>query len=260
MDLKLHNQTALVTGASTGIGLAIANLLAAEGANVVINSNDATELHAAIDQSPHRAKLTALVADLATADGVQQLTEQLPTVDLLINNLGIYQAQPFTQMTDQDWQLFMDINVNSGMRLARFYLPLMLEQNHGRIIFIASESGVNIPEEMIHYGVSKAAQIALANGLAKLTKGSRVTVNSILAGPTLTSGVKKFIHGLAEEWQIPDEAVAAEYFSKVRPGSLLNRFAMPEEVASIVVYLCSPLAGATNGAAIRVDGGTIQHV
>ncbi|MBW4519770.1 MAG: SDR family oxidoreductase [Scytolyngbya sp. HA4215-MV1] len=263
MDLQLTNKVALVSGSTAGIGLAIAATLAQEGATVILNGRTEARVNAAIDQikqtTPH-ANLQGMVADLGTSDGATALFEQVPEVDVLVNNLGIYGAQAFAEISDDEWMKFLEVNVMSGVRLSRYYLPKMLQKDWGRIIFISSESGVNIPAEMIHYGVTKTAQIALARGLAETTVGTNVTVNSVLPGPTRSEGVEDFIHGLAKEQNISPEQVEKEFFAKTRPSSLIQRFATTEEVAALVAYIASPRSSATNGAALRVDGGVVRSM
>ncbi|MBD2486506.1 SDR family NAD(P)-dependent oxidoreductase [Aulosira sp. FACHB-615] len=263
MDLKLDNKSALVSGSTTGIGFAIAQTLAQEGAAVIVNGRSEQRVTQAIDkikQTTPDAKVTGIVADLATPAGVEQVFAQVPQVDILINNLGIYEPKAFFEITDEDWLHILEVNVLSGVRLSRKYLQKMLAQNWGRVIFISSESGVQIPVEMIHYGVTKTAQISLARGLAELTVGTGVTVNSVLPGPTRSEGVEEFITQMGKEKGISASEVEAEFFQKVRPSSLIQRFATNEEVATLVAYLSSPLASATNGAAVRVDGGVIRSI
>jgi NAD(P)-dependent dehydrogenase (short-subunit alcohol dehydrogenase family) len=201
-----------------------------------------------------------VAADLGTKQGVELLTNKVGTGDILVNDLGIYEAKPFPEITDEDWLRFFEVNVLSGVRLSRFYLPTMLQKNWGRIVFISSESGVNIPVEMIHYGVTKTAQMALARGLAETTAGTGVTINSVLAGPTRSEGVEQFVEGLAKTQKTDAATVEKEFFRSVRPSSLLKRFATPEEVAAMVVYVCSQRASATNGAALPVDGGVVRSI
>lgn len=263
MDLQLTDKVALVSGSTAGIGLAIATTLAQEGATVVINGRTEERVNAAIDQikqTSSGAKLQGMVADLGTAEGADALFQQVPDVDILVNNLGIYGAKAFPEISDQEWLNFLEVNVISGVRLSRHYLPKMLQKNWGRIIFISSESGVNIPVEMIHYGVTKTAQIALARGLAEMTTGTNVTVNSVLPGPTRSEGVETFIQGLAADQNISPEQVEQEFFAKTRPSSLLQRFATVEEVAALVAFVASPQSSATNGAALRVDGGVVRSI
>ncbi|MEH2050410.1 SDR family NAD(P)-dependent oxidoreductase [Nostoc sp.] len=263
MDLKLHGKSALVSGSTAGIGLAIALGLAQEGASVIVNGRSeerVAQAIAKIKQSTPDAKVSGVVADTGTASGVEQLFEKVPHVDILINNLGIYEPKTFFDITDKDWLNIFEVNVLSGVRLSRQYLQKQLEQNWGRIIFISSESAIQIPVEMIHYGTTKTAQLAIARGLAEITVGTGVTVNSVLPGPTRSEGVEEFISQLAQERGISPTEVEAEFFQNVRPSSLIKRFATNEEVAAIVVYLSSPVASATNGAALRVDGGVIRSI
>ncbi len=256
MNLQLENKTALVTGSSKGIGFAIAQSLAAEGANVIVNGRSESSAQAAAKKIGGRAR--GIAADISSADGCAELVRQLPSIDILVNNAGIFEPKPFTEIPDADWERFFQVNVLSGVRLARAYLPGMLERNWGRIIFISSESGVQIPEEMIHYGMTKAAELALVNGIAQLTKGKSVTVNAVLPGPTASEGVTDFVGKLAADAKQSPAEFEKEFFRTMRPTSLLQRFAKVEEVAHLVTYLCSPLASATNGAAMRADGGVLR--
>jgi NAD(P)-dependent dehydrogenase (short-subunit alcohol dehydrogenase family) len=263
MDLQLTNKKALVTGSTAGIGFAIASLLAQEGASVVVNGRSQGRVDEAVQRirkEKKDAQVTGVAADLGTKEGVELLTGKLPAVDILVNNLGIFEAKPFAEISDEDWLRFFEVNVLSGVRLSRFYLPKMIQKNWGRIVLISSESGLNIPVEMIHYGVTKTAQIALARGLAEMTAGTAVTVNSVLPGPTRSEGVEQFVQDLAKGQGTQPATVEAEFFRKARPSSLLKRFATPEEVAAMVVYVCSPRASATNGAALRVDGGVVRSI
>lgn len=263
MDLQLTNKKVLVSGSTAGIGFAIASLFAKEGAAVVVNGRSEERVNSAvarIRQSTGNAEVIGVTADLGTKVGADLLTSKLPTVDILVNNLGIYEAKPFPEITDDDWLRFFEVNVLSGVRLSRFYLPEMLRKNWGRIVFISSESGINIPVEMIHYGVTKTAQIALARGLAETTAGTGVTVNSVLPGPTRSEGVEQFVTDMAKTQGTDKDTVEKEFFRSVRPSSLLKRFATPEEVAAMVAYVCSEAASATNGAALRVDGGVIRAI
>src|SRR5438132_10755030 len=263
MDLQLTGRTALVTGSTAGIGFAVASLLAQEGAAVVVNGRSQQRIEEAvrrIKQASKDAQVTGVATDLGTREGVDKLTKSLPTVDILVNNLGIFEPKPFPDITDEDWLRFFEVNVLSGARLSRFYLPQMLQKNWGRIVFVSSESGVNIPVEMVHYGVTKTAQIALARGVAETTAGTGVTVNSVLPGPTRSEGVERFVEDLAKGQGTDAARVEAEFFRTARPSSLLRRFATPEEVAAMVVYVCSPQASATNGSALRVDGGVVRSI
>jgi NAD(P)-dependent dehydrogenase (short-subunit alcohol dehydrogenase family) len=256
MNLQLDNRTALVTGSTKGIGFAIARSLAAEGANVFVNGRTKDSAEKAAEKIGPRVR--GVAADLSSAAGCSALLKELPTVDILVNNAGIFEPKPFTEIPDSDWERFYQMNVMSGVRLARAYLPSMLHRNWGRIVFISSESGVQIPEEMIHYGMTKAAQIALVNGLAQLTKSSQVTVNAVLPGPTASEGVTEFVGQLASVAKQTTAEFEQEFFRNVRPTSLLQRFANVDEVAHMVAFLCSPVASATNGAAVRVDGGVLR--
>ena len=263
MDLQLTNKKALVTGSTAGIGFAVASLLAQEGAAVVVNGRSQRRVAQAVQRirtERKNAQVTGIPADLGTKEGVNLLVRDVPVVDILVNNLGIFEPKPFSEITDEDWLRFFEVNVLSGARLSRFYLPQMLQKNWGRIVFISSESGVNIPVEMVHYGVTKTAQIALARGVAETTAGTGVTVNSVLPGPTRSEGVERFVEDLAKGQGTDAARVEAEFFRTARPSSLLRRFATPEEVAAMVVYVCSPQASATNGSALRVDGGVIRSV
>ena len=263
MNLQLGNKTALVTGSTAGIGFAIARALAAEGARVIINGRSekrVSEAIASIRQSHSEARLEPLAGDLATARGVAEAIQRFPALDILVNNLGVYEPKPFEQTTDEDWNAIIETNFMSGVRLSRHYLPAMKAANWGRILFIASESGVNIPVEMIHYGVTKTMQIALARGLAETTAGTGVTVNSILAGPTRSEGVEEFIAKMAQANGSTPEAVEKDFFRTARPSSLLQRFASVDEVAALVAFAASPLSSATNGAAWRVEGGLLRSI
>jgi NAD(P)-dependent dehydrogenase (short-subunit alcohol dehydrogenase family) len=263
MDLKLHGKSALVSGSTAGIGFAIALGLAQEGASVIINGRSEERVAQAIAKIKHStldANVSGVVADTGTASGVEKLFQEVPHVDILINNLGIYEPKTFFDITDKDWLNIFEVNVLSGVRLSRQYLQKQLEQNWGRIIFISSESGIQIPVEMIHYGTTKTAQLAIARGLAEMTVGTGVTVNYVLPGPTRSEGVEEFMTNLAQERGIDRAEIEAEFFQNVRPSSLIKRFATNEEVAAIVVYLSSPVASATNGAALRVDGGVIRSI
>jgi NAD(P)-dependent dehydrogenase (short-subunit alcohol dehydrogenase family) len=260
MDLQLAGKKALVSGSTAGIGLAIATMLAQEGAEVILNGRSEASVQQAIAGILEATgkRVSGFAGDLTQADVAQNLISAYPEIDVLINNLGIFEPKNFEDIPDADWQRFFDVNVLSGVRLARLYLPAMKQKDWGRIIFISSESGVQIPPEMIHYGMTKAAQIAVARGLAESLAGSRITVNSILPGPTRSRGVGDFVEALAQAENKSQEAFEQEFFEHVRPTSLLKRFASTEEVASLVTYIASPLSSATNGAALRVDGGVIK--
>jgi NAD(P)-dependent dehydrogenase (short-subunit alcohol dehydrogenase family) len=260
MDLNLKQKVALVTGSTAGIGHAIATSLAREGATVIVNGRT----QAAVDTAVAAMRLSTggdvlgFAGDLTLAAAADALVRAHPAVDILVNNLGIFEVKAFADITDADWRRFFDANVLSGARLARMYFPQMRERNWGRIIFISSESGYQIPAEMIHYGMTKAAQIAVARGLAETTVGTGVTVNTVLPGPTRSRGVGDFVVEMARAAGKTPETIEAEFFKTARPTSLLQRFATPEEVASLVTYVASPLSSATNGAALRVDGGVIK--
>jgi NAD(P)-dependent dehydrogenase (short-subunit alcohol dehydrogenase family) len=263
MNLKLDNKLAFVSGSTAGIGLAIAQSLAREGARVIINGRTEKRVQEAITVIRGRnptAQLEPLAGDLATAEGAADAIKKFPDVDILVNNLGVYVPQPFEKITDADWTSIIETNFLSGARLARHYLPLMKANNWGRIIFISSESGVNIPVEMIHYGVTKTMQISLARGLAQLTTGTSVTVNSVLAGPTRSEGVEEFIANMAKGQGKTPAQIEKEFFEKVRPTSLLQRFASIDEVAAMVTFVASPLSSATNGAALRAEGGVVNSI
>ena len=258
MDLKLAGKTALVTGSTAGIGFAIAAGLAQEGASVIINGRTESRVEEAVKKL--KGKVFGLALDLGTADGIRKAIEKYPEVDILINNLGIFEPKPFEDIPDEDWFRFFEVNVMSGVRLSRHYLPRMKQKNWGRIIFVSSESAVQIPSEMIQYGMTKTAQLAISRGLAETTVGTGVTVNTVLPGPTASEGVSEFVDKLAAKEGVDKKAFEKEFFSTMRPSSLLKRFATPEEVANIVTYLASPLSSATNGAAVRVDGGVVRSI
>ncbi|TGD78978.1 SDR family NAD(P)-dependent oxidoreductase [Hymenobacter wooponensis] len=262
MDLQLTGKVALITGSTGGIGLAIARGLAAEGAHIIITGRTEgriQEARATIQGAVPQANVRGVAVDFGKPEEVANLLREVANVDILINNVGIFDPKPFTEIPDEEWLRFFEVNVMSGVRLSRHYFPQMLANNWGRVIFISSESGLQIPEEMIHYGTTKTAQLAVARGLAELTKGTNVTVNSVLPGPTASEGVQEFIGKMAAEGKTSAEA-EHEFFRDARPSSLLQRFATTEEVANMVVYLSSPLALATNGASVRVDGGVIRSI
>ncbi len=262
MDLQLTNKTALVTGSTAGIGLAIAQRLAAEGAHLVLTGRTEerlAEAKAAILQRTPGAAVRGVAVDFGDVAQVDALLKAVPAVDILVNNVGIFEPKPFADIPDADWLRFFEVNVMSGVRLARQYFPQMLEQEWGRILFISSESALQIPAEMIHYGTTKTAQLAVARGLAELTKGTAVTVNSLLPGPTASEGVEEFLKKLAGEGKTRAEA-EHEFFRDARPSSLLQRFITVEEIADTAAHLVSPLAAATNGAAVRADGGVVRSI
>ena len=261
MDLQLKGKRVLVTGSTAGIGFAAARAFAMEGASVVINGRKQDRVDSAIAQIRKfqpSAELTGIATDVSNAAGCAKLIQTVPDVDVLVNNMGIFEPKPFEKIPDEDWLRFFEANVMSGVRLSRHYLPSMRRRNWGRILFVSSESGVQIPVEMIHYGMTKTAQIAIARGLAESVVGTGITVNSILPGPTRSEGVETFVAQVGGGGD--SAAFEAEFFKSVRPSSLLKRFATVEEVASTIVYLCSPLASATTGAAVRADGGVVRAI
>jgi NAD(P)-dependent dehydrogenase (short-subunit alcohol dehydrogenase family) len=260
MDLQLQGKLALVSGSTAGIGYAIAHTLAREGAAVIVNGRTQAAVEEAVARI--RAETSGTVhghaGDLSQADVAAEAVRRFPGIGILVNNLGIFEPKPFEEIPDEDWQHVFDVNVLSGVRLSRLVLPDMKRANWGRIIFISSESAVQIPTEMIHYGMSKTAQLAVARGLAESVAGTGITVNSVLPGPTKSRGVGEFVDGMARASKKTFDQLEAEFFEKVRPSSLIKRFALPQEVASLVAYVSSPLASATTGAALRVDGGVIR--
>lgn len=260
MDMQLKNRLALVTGSTAGIGLAIAQGLAAEGARVIVNGRTQEAVDQAVRSIAEATgnKPLGFAGDLSDAAQAEALVRAFPNVEILVNSLGIFEPKPFEEIPDEDWRRFFDVNVLSGVRLARMYLPAMRRADWGRIIFISSESGVQIPVEMVHYGVTKTALLGVSRGLAETVAGTGITVNSVLPGPTKSRGVTDFVDALAQGDEKTFEQVEKEFFENIRPTSLIKRFASPEEVASMVMYLASPLASATTGAALRVDGGVVK--
>lgn len=263
MDLELRDKKALITGSTAGIGFAIAESLAKEGAEVIVNGRfeESTSMAIAeLKQKSGNEKISGIAADFSKKEEIEQLIGQLPEVDILVNNVGIFNNVEFAEISDDEWFEMFEINVMSGVRLARHYLPKMLENNEGRIIFISSESALNIPTEMVHYGMSKTAQLSVSRGLARLTKGTKVTVNSVLPGPTESRGVEEMLAHQAKQFGKTKDEVEKEFFNEARPTSLIQRFADVEEVANMVTYIASPKSSATNGAALRVDGGVANYV
>lgn len=257
MDLQLRGKTAIVTGGSAGIGLAITKALAAEGVTVTVPGRSREKLDKALAGI---ANVKAIVADPGTAEGASALIQQIPDTDILINNLGIYEPKPFAEITDADWLKIFEVNVLSGVRLSRHYFPRMLQRNWGRVIFISSESGVMTPPEMIHYGVTKSSQLAISRGLAELTKGTAVTVNTILPGPTRSEGIVDFLKNVSSAPNPTPEQAEKEFFERHRSSSLLQRLIESEEIASLVTFIASPLSAATNGASLRAEGGLLRSI
>jgi NAD(P)-dependent dehydrogenase (short-subunit alcohol dehydrogenase family) len=263
MDLQLKGKRALVTGSTAGIGFAIAEALAKEGAAVIVNGRTKARVEGAVRKlraGSESAEIDALAADLGTATGVQQAITQFPDVDILINNLGAFQPKPFEEIPDEDWLRLFEVNVLSGVRLSRHYLPRMKAKNWGRIVFISSESALQIPVEMIHYGMTKTAQLSIARGLAETTTGTNVTVNAILPGPTASEGAVQFLDSLAASKQASRDQVEKDFFEHARPTSILKRFEEPEEIAALVAFVASPVSSAINGAALRIDGGVVRSI
>jgi NAD(P)-dependent dehydrogenase (short-subunit alcohol dehydrogenase family) len=260
MDLKLEGRLALVSGSTAGIGYAIARTLAQEGARVIVNGRTQAAVDAAVERmrSDTGGTVEGYAGDLSRAEAAEEVVRRHAGIEILVNNLGIFEPKAFEDIPDEDWMRFFDVNVLSGVRLARLVLPAMKRANWGRIVFISSESAVQIPTEMIHYGMSKTAQLAVSRGLAESVAGTGITVNSVLPGPTKSRGVGDFVQDMARADGKTFEQVEAEFFDKVRPTSLIKRFGTPQEVASLVAYVVSPLASATTGAALRVDGGVVK--
>ena len=259
MDLQLTGKTALVTGSTAGIGYAIAASLAREGATVVVNGRTQRRVDEAVDNLRRSGRhAQGVAADIGTREGAALAIERFPSLDILVNNLGIFEPKAFESIPDEDWFRFFEVNVMSGVRLSRHYLPRMKEAGWGRVVFVSSESALQIPAEMIHYGLTKTAQLALSRGLAETTAGTGVTVNAVLPGPTASEGVGEFVERLAQDQETDRAGVEREFFRTMRPSSLLRRFATPDEVAALVTFVCSPLSSATNGATLRVDGGVLR--
>ena len=263
MDLGLKGKTAVVSGSTAGIGFAIAAALAAEGAKVTVNGRTEARVNAALESIRQRVKnadLRGIPADLGAASGVEKFLQQVPQADIVVNNLGIFEPKPFLEIPDSDWLRFFEVNVLSGVRLSRHYLPGMLKKNWGRIIFISSESAQHIPAEMIHYGMTKTAQVAVARGLAESVAATGVTVNSILAGPTASEGANEFVDGMARQQGVTKAEIEKQFFASVRPTSLLKRFETTEEVAAVVAFVASAQSIAINGSAVRAEGGVIRSI
>jgi NAD(P)-dependent dehydrogenase (short-subunit alcohol dehydrogenase family) len=258
MDLQLKGKKAIVTGGSAGIGLAIARLLAEEGVEVTVPGRSVKKVNAAL--ASLRGAVRAVEADLGTVDGARKLIAEVPETDILVNNLGIYESKAFTDITDEDWLHYFEVNLLGGIRLARHYFSAMLRRNWGRVIFVSSEAAAEVHPDMIHYGVTKTGQLVVSRGLAEMTKGTRVTVNSVLPGPTRSEAIVGFLQSRASTPDATPEQAEKEHFERDRPTSLIQRMAEDREVASMVAYLASPLAAATNGAAIRVEGGILRGI
>jgi NAD(P)-dependent dehydrogenase (short-subunit alcohol dehydrogenase family) len=263
VDLKLAGKVAAITGSTAGIGFAIARSLAKEGAHVYVNGRTQERVDAAVAALQSQAgsrEVGGIVADFSSSAGAETMITELPRVDVLVNNVGIFEPKPFAEIPDADWYRFFEVNVMSGVRLSRHYLAGMLEKNWGRILFISSESAVQIPAEMVHYGMTKTAQVAVARGIAESVAGTGVTVNSILPGPTESEGVGSFVEAMAKQQHRSKEQIEKEFFERARPSSLLRRFATVDEIAAMVSYVAGELSSATNGAALRVDGGVIRAI
>jgi len=263
MDLGLSGKTAVVSGSTAGIGFAVAAAFAAEGAKVIVNGRTEARVSAAVSQIRQRVKnadVRGIPADLGTSRGVETFLQQAPETDILVNNLGIFEVKSFLDIPDSDWLRFFEVNVLSGVRLSRHYLPGMLKKNWGRIIFISSESAQHIPAEMIHYGMTKTAQVAIARGIAESVTGTGVTVNSVLAGPTASEGASEFVENMARQQGVTKAEVEKQFFASVRPTSLLKRFETPEEIAAVVAFIASTQAIAVNGSAVRAEGGVVRSI
>lgn len=263
MDLQLKGKTAFISGSTQGIGFAAAKLLLQEGASVIINGRTDARVQEAVEKLKSlvpNTPVSGIAADFSKLDDVQRLMEKLPSVDILINNAGIFEPKAFEDIPDEDWYRFFEVNVMSGVRLSRHFFQKMLDKNWGRIIFISSESSILIPSEMIHYGMTKTAQLAVSRGLAERTKNTGVTVNTIMPGPTKSEGVLEFLRKLATEQGVTHEEAEKNFFKNMRPTSLIQRFADVSEIASMIAYIASPLSSATNGAALRVEGGLLPTI
>jgi NAD(P)-dependent dehydrogenase (short-subunit alcohol dehydrogenase family) len=263
MDLGLSGKTAVVSGSTAGIGLAVAASLAVEGAKVIVNGRTEARVSSAVERIRQRVKnadVRGIAADLGTSRGVEAFLQQAPDADILVNNLGIFEVKSFLDIPDSDWLRFFEVNVLSGVRLSRHYLPRMLKKNWGRIIFISSESAQHIPAEMIHYGMTKTAQVAIARGIAESAAGTGVTVNSVLAGPTASEGASEFVENMARQQGITKTEIEKQFFASVRPTSLLKRFETPEEVAAVVAFVASTQAASINGSAVRAEGGVVRSI
>jgi NAD(P)-dependent dehydrogenase (short-subunit alcohol dehydrogenase family) len=263
MDLQLKNKTAFISGSTAGIGFAIAKALLSEGATLIINGRSQKNLDAAIKQLKNlvpNAKVSGIVADFRNPGAMDLIQQKIDQVDILINNLGIYASKSFEETSHDEWQEMFNVNVMASVNLTRYFMPKMRTTNWGRIIFISSECAQLVPDDLIAYSTTKAALLALSRGLAQTTKGSNVTVNALVPGSTLTEGAQEFLKNQAKTEQRSEEEIADDFFKKVRTTSLLQRFAYPKEIADMAVFLASPLSSATNGAAIKVDGGSVPGI
>ena len=258
MDYNLEGKLAFVTGSTKGIGKATAALLLREGAEVIIHGRTLKSVECAKEELPSAHTVVGDLRDKAAVEKIIEDVKNIGTVQILVNNAGIYESKAFHDITDEDWLRFFEVNVMSGVRLSRAFLPPMLLLNWGRIIFVSSESAINIPKEMIHYGMTKTAQLAISRGLAELTKGTQVTVNTVAPGPTASEGVIDFVKGVAASQGKHQEAIEEEFFKTVRPSSLLQRFEDPMEIAQVIAFMASPLSSAINGAVVRADGGVVK--
>ncbi|RYZ76646.1 MAG: SDR family oxidoreductase [Proteobacteria bacterium] len=263
MNFDLKGKLALVTGSTLGIGFAIAKNLAETGATVIVNGRSEKGVEEALSKLRKEVpsgNFEAVAADLSNAEGAAKVFKAFPAIDILVNNVGIFEAKGFADITDADWTKFFETNVMSGVRLSRYYTPGMVKKNWGRVIFISSESAIMIPSEMIHYGMSKTAQLSVSRGLAETLVGTGVTVNSVLPGPTKSEGVARFVQELADQQGRTFPEMEKEFFKTMRPSSIIQRFATPEEIANLVTYVASPLSAATTGAALRADGGLVRSI
>ena len=261
MDLQLNSKTAFISGSTQGIGFTVAKQLLKEGADVIINGRTQDKIDVAIrklkDEMPF-ANVSGIAADFSSKEEVEGLLKQLPPVDVLINNVGIFELKDFNDIDDEEWLNIFNVNVMSGVRLSRHLLSGMLSRGWGRVIFISSESGINVPGNMIHYGMTKTAMLSISNGLSKLTKGTQVTINTVLGGPTYSDGVAQVVRHISQQYNQPEDLIKGQIMQSTNPHSLLGRFIEPEEIASVVAYLSSPLAAAINGTSIRADGGVLN--
>jgi NAD(P)-dependent dehydrogenase (short-subunit alcohol dehydrogenase family) len=261
MDLKIKGKIALITGSTQGVGFATAKKLCEEGVNVYINGRDSSKVQGAVQKLKNEfpnVEIKGVVANLKDLEGCNYLISQIPHVDILINNLGVFEPRNFVDISEKEWLDMFNINVMSGVRLSQHYLTNMMREDWGRIIFISSESALQIPKEMIHYGMTKTAQISVARGIAELTRETNVTSNSIILGPSKSEGVVQFMEDLGKQNNQTFEEVEKDFFKNVRPSSLIQRFAQVEEDANMIVYISSALSSATNGAILRADGGVVQ--